>query len=103
PFAPTEREFLAERAWLPSQFLLQIALDAVLVQRGRIAHVVRDVTQDLDKPDLEPLVAFPLANYDRVVARFDYGRRRHPVQRLVTPRVVVDEERSVSLEHQQPH
>ena len=38
------------------QRLLQVGLDAVLLQRGRLAHVVRHVGDDLGDADLQPVL-----------------------------------------------
>src|SRR5581483_4138885 len=40
---------------------LQVALDAVLLEPGRLAHVVRDVGEDLEQLDLQPVLAPPRA------------------------------------------
>ena len=54
------------------QQLLQVALDAVLLERRGLAHLVRRVAQHLEQADLEPVLglAGPLADDDR--------RRRPP-------------------------
>ena len=82
---------------------LQVALDAVLLERRRLAHVVRHVAQHLEQSDFEPVFirarAFP--DDQRVSVLLDRGRRGHPVQRLVAAGVGVDEDRAVGLEHEQ--
>ena len=66
-----------------------------------------DVAEHLDDADLEPVLglAGPLADdepLERLALDLDRGRRRHPVQRLVSTRVGVDQHRAVRLDHQQP-
>src|SRR5947207_3383115 len=82
------------------ELLLQVALDAVLLEAGRLAHLVRDVAQHLDQADLEPVFGLPgaLPDDDRVTVLLERGRRRHPVEGLVAPRIGVDEHRAVVLE-----
>ena len=53
PLALHERQRLAERVGRVRKRLLQVALDAVLLQRRRLAHVVHDVAQHIEQPDLE--------------------------------------------------
>ena len=78
-----------------------MALDTVLLQRGRLPHVVHDVAQNLDELDLEALLALELADDDRVARLFDDGRRRHPVERSKPSCIVMNKERAVGLEHEQ--
>ena len=84
--------------------LLQVALDAVLLEPGRLAHLVLDVREHLEQPDLEPVLAASgaLADDEHVAAVLEHRRRRHPVERLVAAGVGVDEHRAVGLHHQQP-
>ena len=103
PFAPHEGQLLAQRRRRRRQLLLQVPLHPVLLQRGRLAHVVHDVAQHLDEPDLEHVVRLQLANDEPVALVLDEGRRRHPVERLVAAGVVVDEHGAVRLQDQQPH
>src|SRR3954452_4655514 len=86
---------------LGEQFL-KLALDAVLLERGRLAHVVRHVGDDLDQPDVEPVLALQLADDDRLGVLLDHGRRGHPVLRLVAAGVGVHHHRPVGLDHEQP-
>ena len=83
---------------------LQVALDAVLLERRRFAHVVRDVGEHLDEPDLEAVLAAAraLADHEQLAAVLDHRRRRHPVQRLVPAGVRVHEHGAVVLQHQEP-
>ena len=103
-----EAELLAERVRPGGKLLLQIALDAVLGERGGLPHVVVGVAQDLDDADVEAILglARPLPHDDplqRLALVLDHGRRGHPVLRLEAACVCVDEERAVRLQHQQPH
>ena len=50
------------------EHLLQVALDAVLLERGRLAHVVDDVAQHLDERDLEHVLRLRLADDEHVAA-----------------------------------
>ena len=86
------------------EHLLEVALDAVLLEPGVLAELVLELGQDLGEPDLEPVLAAarPLPHDDRPVALLDHGRRRHPVQRLVPAAVRVDEDGAVRLEDEQP-
>ena len=108
PFPPHEPELLTECLRLGGELLLEVALDAVLRERGSLPHVVLVVAQDLDDPDVELVLglARPLAHDDaleRLALGLDHGRRRHPVLRLEPARIGVDEERAVRLQHQQAH
>ena len=51
--------------------LLEVALDAVLLEPGRLAHLVLDVGEHLVQPDLEPVLA-------RAGALAHDDRRRRP-------------------------
>ena len=103
PLALHEPQAVGERLGLRGELLLEVPLDAVLLERCGLAHVVRDVAQHLVQPDLEPVLrlARPLADDDALAVLLDHGRRRHPVQGLVAPGVCVDEHAAVRLEHQQ--
>ena len=100
----TSRRPSAERIGLRGERFLQIALDAVLLETGGLVHLVARIAEDLDDPDLEPVLrlAGSLAYDDRALVFLDHRRRSHPVQRLVAARVGVDEDRAVSLEEEQP-
>ena len=85
---------------------LEVALDAVLLERRRLAHLVRRRRESTScEPDLEPVLglARALAHDDRqrVALLLDHRRRRHPVERLVAAGVGVHEHRPVGLEHEQ--
>ena len=102
PLAPHEPEALAAPAGRGGERLLQVGLDAVLLQARVALHVVRGVGDHLGEPDLEPVVALELAHDDQALRLLDHRRRRHPVQRLVPAGVGVHEHRAVGLDHQQP-
>src|SRR4051794_26647649 len=68
PLAPHEPQALAAPLGRLGQLDLQVALDAVLLQRRRLAHVVGDVGEHLDDADVEPVLALDLADDDRLVA-----------------------------------
>src|SRR5438270_1409339 len=102
PLALHEGELLAERRWRRRELELQVALDAVLLQRSRLAHVVHDVAQHFREADLEDVVCLWLANDEAVSLVLDHGRRRHPVERLEAAGVVVHEDGSVRLEDEEP-
>ena len=104
PLAPDEPEALAAPLRLLGEQLLQVRLDAVLLQRGRLAHVVRHVGEHLGDADVEPVlgVAGMLAHDDVTVRLLDHRRRRHPVGRLVAAVVGVHHHRAVRLDHDQP-
>src|SRR4051794_19376710 len=102
PLAPDERERLAERLGRGGERLLQVALDAVLLPRGRLAHVVLHVAQHLEQPDLEGVVALRLGHNEPVTLVGEEGRSGHPVERLVAAGVVVHEHGAVGLEDEEP-
>src|SRR4029453_1507982 len=79
-----------------------MALNAVLLQRGRLTHVVRDIAEDFREPNLEAVFALAgaLADDDPVVLLLDHGGRRHPIQGPETAGVVMHQKGAVSLEHQ---
>ena len=54
----TSRSPSAQRRAVRQQ-LLQLALDALLLERRRLAHVVRHVRHHLGDADLEPVLAAP--------------------------------------------
>jgi hypothetical protein len=62
---------------------------------------VDDVAEHLDEPDLEHVFRLELAHDEPLSLVLDEGRRGHPVQRLVTAGVVVDEHRAVVLQDQE--
>jgi len=80
-----------------------MALDAVLLQRCGLAHVVDDVAEHVDELDLEHVLRLQLAHDQSLALVLDERRGGHPVQRLVAAGVVVDEDRAVVLQDQQPH
>jgi len=96
---------LAERGRTRGELLLQVALDAVLLERRRLPHVVRDVAQELGHSDLELVfrLAGAFAHDDAISTLVHDGRRCHPVERFVTAGVVVDQDRTVSFKHQEPN
>ena len=82
-------------------------LDAVLLQPGVDAEVVRGVVQDLLEQDPQGVVGLGAGDrpLDLAVLRgaLAHGAgRRHPVERLVGAAVGVDEHRAVGLDHQHP-
>ncbi len=103
PLAANEPQALGDVLGGGGERFLEIALDAVLLERGGLAHLVLDVGEHLEQPDLEPVLAptGALAHDDHVARVLDDGRRCHPVQRLVAAGVGVDQHRSVRLDHQQ--
>ena len=68
PLATHEAKALAAELRRGGERLLQVALDAVLLERGGLAHVVRDVADDLGDLDLQAILARAgaLAHDDRV-------------------------------------
>ena len=66
PLPPHEPELLAERLRSRGERLLQVALDTVLLQRRRLAHVDGDVREHLGEQDLQPILALAaaLAHHD---------------------------------------
>ena len=86
------------------QQLLEVLLDAVLLQPGVDAELVRGVAEDLLDQDLERVVglAGDRPEGDTLVGRAltKGAGRRHPVQRLVGAAVGVHEHRAVGLDHQ---
>src|SRR5207237_10375536 len=63
PLAPDEAELISEHGRLRGQLLLQIAFDAVLLERSRI-ELVSGVAQPLEQANLEAILRLPgaLAN-----------------------------------------
>ena len=55
----TSRSSSPSAARLRRELLLEIALDAVLLEPGRLAHLVRHVAQHLDEADLEAVLLLP--------------------------------------------
>ena len=86
--------------------LLEVLLDAVLLQAGVDAQVVAGVVQDLLDQDAQAVAGLGLDHpLDLAVlggALADRAGRAHPVQRLVGAAVGVHQHRSVGLEHQHP-
>src|SRR5581483_9854994 len=103
PFAAHEPHALADEVGPGGQLLLQVPLDAVLLQAGVLVERKLEVAEDLGDANLEPVLATagPLAHDDAARLLLDHGRRGHPVQRLVAARVRVHEHRAVRLEHEQ--
>ena len=70
------------------QQLLQLALDALLLDRRERVELVLDVGEHLRDRDLEQLLLAALAHEQTLeptvlaVLLLDHGRRDHPVQRL---------------------
>jgi len=102
PLALDEPELLAKRGRRGGELQLEVALDSVLLQRGRLAHVVCHVAQHLGEPDLEHVLGLQLAHDEPVALVLDERRRRHPVQRLEASGVVMHEHGAVGLEDEQP-
>ena len=96
-------EPLATPVRLLGQQLLQMRLDAILLQRRGLPHVVRDVGDDLADRDVETVLGRPRAlahdhvGEDPVVAllELDDRRRGHPVLRLIAAGVGVDHHAAV--------
>src|SRR4051812_39871512 len=102
PLAAHEPQPLAAPLGRVGQLDLEVGLDAVLRERGRLAPVMGDVGEDLDDADVEPVLAHDLAHDDGARLLLDDARRGHPVLRLVAPGVGVDHDRAVALDHDQP-
>jgi hypothetical protein len=66
------------------QRLLQVGLDAVLLERRRLAHVALDVGQDLGDADVQPVLSGPraFAHDDPIGLLLDHRGRRHPAMVL---------------------
>src|SRR3954447_16148408 len=91
PLAAHEPEALAAPARRGGQRLLQVRLDAVLLEARVVVHDVLGVRDHLRDPDLQPVVALELAHDHEAGLLLDHGRRRHPVERLVAAAVGVHE------------
>src|SRR5262245_724391 len=59
PLTPHKAERLADRGRVGGEGLLEVALDAVLLEPRRLPHLVLDVAEDLDQADLEPVLRLP--------------------------------------------
>src|SRR5207237_3699854 len=57
PLAPREPQARLEYLGPRRERLLEVALDAVLLERRRLAHLVLDVGEHLEEADLEPVFA----------------------------------------------
>ena len=87
--------------------LLQVLLDAVLLQAGVDAEVVAGVvgTSSMRIRRVSPVLPAVTVHSTLAVlggALADRARRAHPVQRLVGAAVGVDQHRPVGLDHQHP-
>ena len=100
----TSRKPSPQNAGRGGQRLLEVGLDAVLLERRGLAHVVLDVREHLGDADVEPVLAGAraLAHDDPIGLLLDHRRRRHPVARLEAAVVGVDHHRPVALDHDQP-
>ena len=56
PLPPDEPKLVLDRVRLRRELELEIALDAVLLEAGRLPHVVALVDQDLCETNLEPIL-----------------------------------------------
>ena len=103
PLAAVEPQPGLERLRQRRERFLQVALDAVLLERRGLAHLVLDVGEHFVQADLEAILAAAgaLADDEHAVAFLDHGRRRHPVERPVAAGVGVHEHRAVGLDHHQ--
>ena len=84
------------------QQLLQLALDALLLERGGLAHVVRHVRHHLGDADLEPVLGAllrttisPSSSSMTVGGVIQFCGLKPPVS-------ACDHHRAVRLEHEQP-
>ena len=104
PLAAHEPKPLTAALRRIGQQLLQLALHALLLQRGGLTHVVGHVGEHLLDADLEPVLARAgaLADHDQPGLLLDDGGRRHPVLGLEAAGVGVDHHGAVGLEHEQP-
>ena len=103
---PHETEAVGQRRGVLGEQLLEVLLDAVLLQAGVDAEVVAGVVDDLLDQDPQAVTGL---GFDRPLdlpvlggALPDGARRAHPVQRLVGAAVGVHQHRAVGLEHQHP-
>ena len=99
--AAHEHEVVAQRGDARREQLLELGLDAVLLEPGIVAELDLGVVEHLVQRDLERL-ALGIGRDDRVVALRDRARRAHPVERLVRLRVGVDRDRTVGLQQHEP-
>ena len=104
--APYQAQAVGQGGGVLGEQLLEVLLDAVLLQAGVHAEVVAGVVQHL--LDQDPQAVTGLGGHgplDLAVlggALADGARRAHPVQRLVGAAVGVHQHRAVGLEHQHP-
>jgi hypothetical protein len=82
--------------------LLELPLDALLLERGGLAHVVGHVREDLGDANLEPVVAARLAHDHRPGLLLEDRGGGHPVGGLVAARIGVHHHRAVRLDHHEP-
>jgi hypothetical protein len=104
PLATDEPEPVLHGVRPLGERLLEVALDAVLLEPGVLAELVLELREHLGDADLETVFApaRPLSNDDRAVTVLDHRGRRHPVEGLVASRVGMDEDRAVRLEDEEP-
>ncbi len=99
--APHQRETDFDRVRRGGEQLLEVGLDAVLLQPRIVAEVGRDVGDHLVQRDRQRLAL--LVGDDPPIGRHDERVRGvHPVQRLVRATVGVDGHAPVGLHHDQP-
>ena len=101
PLPPDEPQPLAAPSGLRSEKLLELALHALLLQRGRLAHIVAEVGDRLGDADIELLLGAALAHHDASGLLLDHGRRGHPVLGLEAAAVRMHHHGAVRLQHQQ--
>ena len=97
----------ARRRRVLGEQLLEVLLDAVLLQARVDAEVVGAVVQHLLEQDPQRVVVLAgdqstRATPSSLMPSRDLARRRHPVQRLVGAAVGVHQHRPVVLDHDQP-
>src|SRR5437763_1583547 len=111
PLPPDEPQALPAPVRRRGQQLLQLRLEALLLERSHRVQLVLDVRDDLGDPYLQPLLLAVLANNEPaqvpvgVALLLEHRRRRHPVQGLDARAAAVrpHHEGPVGLDHQQTH